>query len=65
MKTFAYSLQRGYVRDWYCSLNPKEIKSFPRLLKRYQKRWIYGYEEVEDSHVFLDMLRRMIEKIMN
>jgi hypothetical protein len=23
----------------------------------------YGYEEVEDSHVFLDLLRRMMEKI--
>jgi hypothetical protein len=41
----------GLVFDF----KPKELKSFPHLMKRFQKRWIYGYEEVEDAYVFLDI----------
>jgi hypothetical protein len=65
MKEFAYSLQGGDVQDWYCILKPKEIKSFPRLMKRFQKHWIYGYEEVEDYYFFHDVLRRIGDKIDN
>jgi hypothetical protein len=53
MKAFAYFNAREDAWDWYCDLKPKEIKSFPHLMKRFQKHWIYGYEEVEDACVFL------------
>jgi hypothetical protein len=44
------------------NFKPKEIKSFSILMKKFQKRWIYGYEEVEDAYVFLDVKRRIIGK---
>jgi hypothetical protein len=32
-------------------------------MKKFQKHWIYGYEEVEDAYVFLDVQRRIEETI--
>jgi len=32
-------------------------------MKRFQKHWIYGYEEVEDACIFLDIKDRLGERI--
>jgi len=32
-------------------------------MKRFQKHWIYGYEEVEDACIFLDIRDRLGERI--
>jgi hypothetical protein len=63
MKTFAYSLQGEDIWDWYCSFKPKEIKSFLQLMKKFQRHWIYGYEEVEDACIFLDIQDKIGENI--
>ena len=49
--------------DWYCNFKPKKIKSFPQLMKKFQRNWIYGYERVEDACVFLDIQDKIGEKI--
>jgi hypothetical protein len=36
MKTFAYSMQGENAWDWYCNFKPKEIKSFPHLIKSFK-----------------------------
>lgn len=59
MKKKSYSMQGEDAWDWYCSFNPKEIKSFPYLLKTFQKNWICGYEKVDGAYVFLDVQRRI------
>jgi hypothetical protein len=40
-----------------------EIKSFPHLVKKSQRCWIYGYEEVDDACLFLDIQDKIVKKI--
>jgi hypothetical protein len=63
MMAFAGSMQGHLAKKWYCRFQPKEIKYFPQLVKRFQKDWISGYEEVEDVQVLIDLQGRMLEKI--
>jgi hypothetical protein len=42
MRASAFSMQGKDAWDWYCDFKPKEIKSFPHLMKIFQKCWIYG-----------------------
>jgi hypothetical protein len=58
MNTFAYLIEED-AWDWYCNFKTKEIKSFSQLMKMFQKRQIYGYEEIEDAYVFLDVKKIM------
>jgi hypothetical protein len=43
MTIFAFSLNGKNAREWYCDFNPKEIKSFPYLVKKFQNYWMCGY----------------------
>jgi hypothetical protein len=65
MKSFALSMQGFLAGKWCSRLKPQEIKSFPQLMKRFQKDWIAGYEEVEDVQVFIGLQGRMLEKVDN
>jgi hypothetical protein len=55
-------MQGLLARKWCSRFQPKEIKSFPQLMKRFQKDWIPGYEEVEYVQVFIDLQGKMLEK---
>jgi hypothetical protein len=63
IKAFAWSMQGYEAWKWYCNFKPKEIKSFPPMMKRFQRNWIWGYEEVGDIYVFIGMQGRMKENI--
>jgi hypothetical protein len=37
MKEFAWSMKKYEAWKWYCKFEPKEIKSFSQLMKRFQR----------------------------
>jgi len=59
VKAFAWSTQGCLARKWYYRLQPKEIKYFPQLMKRFQNDCIMGYEDLDDIYVVTGMQRKM------
>jgi hypothetical protein len=70
MRVFAFSLNGKNAWEWYCDFIPKEIKSFPYLVKKFQNYWMCGYGNEEhvtnlyEAYFWVDICAKIEEKVV-